>query len=40
VEQLLIEVMNREWTVNGLTRNFGIEWKTAYSSREETWAAL
>lgn len=40
VEAIIDEVMDREWTIEGLTRKFGIERKTAYSSKEQTWAEL
>lgn len=40
VERIIDEVMNREWTFNHLTRPFHIDRKTAYASRNETWADL
>lgn len=38
VEQIIDEVMDREWTFEGVTRKFGIERKTTYSSDGGTWA--
>lgn len=40
VERIIDEVMDRDWTFNGLTRNFGIDRKTAYASKQQTWADL
>ena len=38
VERIIDEVMDREWTICGVTRMFGIERKTTYASQEGTWA--
>lgn len=38
VERIIDEVMDREWTICGVTRKFGIERKTTYASKEGTWA--
>ena len=38
VERIIDEVMDREWTICGVTRMFGIERKTTYASKEGTWA--
>ena len=38
VERIIDEVMDREWTICGVTRMFGIERKTTYASNEGTWA--
>lgn len=38
VERIVDEVMDREWSFCGVTRKFPIERKTAYASKEETWA--
>lgn len=40
VERIMDEVMDREWTFCGMTRKFGIDRKTAYSSQNMTWADL
>ena len=38
VERIIDEVMDREWSICGVTRMFGIERKTTYASQEGTWA--
>ncbi len=38
VEAIIDRVMNRDWTVNGLTRPFHIDRKTTYASAGGTWA--
>lgn len=38
VERIIDEVMDREWTICGVARMFGIERKTTYASQDGTWA--
>lgn len=40
VEQIIDEVMDRDWTFCGVTRRFGIDRKTAYSSMGMNWSDL
>lgn len=38
VTDIMTKVMNREWTIEGRTREFPVEFKYAYGSQQQTWA--
>jgi DNA polymerase I-like protein with 3'-5' exonuclease and polymerase domains len=40
VQSIVSEVMDRNWVVNGVDFNFGIDVKVAYSSKGDTWASV
>lgn len=40
VERIIDDVMDREVTINGRKRHFGIDRKTAYASQGDTWASV
>jgi DNA polymerase-1 len=38
VANIMMDVMDREWKVDGRVRRFPVEMKTAFSSQNGTWA--